>query len=106
LPWGGDAEKEEKGEERRGRGRERERVTKLSEFYRKEPLEEGQPGPWAGEFKVGDRVCLVGTEGCWENLEAMSVLISKMCSSVHCLEVRNQANPLQARRSGGILWRG
>lgn len=28
-------------------------VTKMSELYRKESLEEGQPIPWAGEFRVG-----------------------------------------------------
>jgi hypothetical protein len=29
-------------------------------------------------------VCQIGTEGCWENLEARSALICKMCTSVPC----------------------
>lgn len=32
---------------------------------------EGQLSPWAGKFRAG--VCQVGTEGCWENLEARVV---------------------------------
>ena len=24
---------------------------------------------WAGKVRVGSRVCQVGTEGCWENME-------------------------------------
>ena len=39
------------------------REHKMSEFYREEPLEEGQPGPWSGNFKVGGKVCQVGSEG-------------------------------------------
>jgi hypothetical protein len=35
----------------------------------------GEPSPWAGKFRVGGRVCQVETEGCWENLEARSVLV-------------------------------
>jgi len=31
-------------------------VTKMSELYTEEPLEEGQPSPWAGEFSVESRV--------------------------------------------------
>ena len=44
-------------------------------LYREEPLEEEQPRPWAGKFRVGGRVCQVGTEGCWENLEARSAFL-------------------------------
>ena len=57
---------------------------KMSGLYREEPLGEGQPRSWAGEFRVGGRVCQVGTEGCWENLEARSVLMCKICTSVPC----------------------
>ena len=35
----------------------------------------GQPSRWAGKLKVGCRVCQVGTEGCWENLEAKTALV-------------------------------
>lgn len=58
MPW--------EGKERAG-GRRRERAsteregeergeTKMSGLYREEPLGEGQPSPWAGEFRVGSRV--------------------------------------------------
>lgn len=71
----------------RGGGREREKgcpcredrsegETKMSGFYREKPLGEGQPSPWAGKFRVGGRVCHVGTEGCWEILEARSALLN------------------------------
>lgn len=32
-------------------------VTKMSGLYWKEPLEEGQPRPWPGEFRVKGKVC-------------------------------------------------
>ena len=38
----------------------------------------------AGKFKVGGRISQVGTEGCWENLEARSALVCKICTSVPC----------------------
>jgi hypothetical protein len=47
----------------------------MSGLYREEPLREGQPGPSTEKFKVGDRVGQVGSEGCWENLEARSALV-------------------------------
>lgn len=54
LPWG-------------ERKRERERVQRRgwgsSELYREDPLWEGQFSPWAGKFKVGDKVCQVGMLG-------------------------------------------
>ena len=59
--------------------------TKMSGLYREEPLGEGQPSPWAGKFRVGGRVCQVGTEGCWENLEARSALICNIYTSIPCL---------------------
>ena len=43
---------------------------KCLDYIRKSLLREG-----SGKFRVGGRVCQVGTEGCWENLEARSVLI-------------------------------
>ena len=51
------------------------------EFYRKEPMGEGQPSPWVGNFRVGTKSFLVWTEGLWEILEVMS-LICKICTSV------------------------
>jgi hypothetical protein len=53
----------ERGEERGWEGRrerERERERKMFGLYREEPLGEGQPSPWTGKFRVGDRVCQVG----------------------------------------------
>ena len=38
------------------RGIKERKKTKMSGLYREEPLGEGQPSPWAGEVKVGDRV--------------------------------------------------
>jgi len=51
--------------------------TKMSGLCREEPLGEGQPRLWVGKFRVGGGVCQVGTEGCWESLEARSALICK-----------------------------
>ena len=55
------------------------RKTKMSELHKEEPLGEGQPIPWARNFRVGGRVCQIGTVGSWENLEARSALICKIC---------------------------
>jgi hypothetical protein len=44
----------------------------------------------AGKFKVGGRISQVGTEGCWENLEARSALVCKICTSVPFPRVLNQ----------------
>jgi hypothetical protein len=80
----------ERERERRGeRGRERKSVhterrrrdAQMSGLYREGPLGKGQPSPWAGKFRVGSRLCHVGTEGCWENLEARSALLCKICTS-------------------------
>jgi hypothetical protein len=59
------AQREEKEGEREGE-------TKMSGLYREELLGEGQPSTWTRKFKVGGRACQVGTEGCWEKLEARS----------------------------------
>ena len=66
-------------EKRRGR-RERRRQskeTKMSGLYREEPVS------W--NIRVGGRVFQVRTEGCWENLEARSALMCKICMSAPCL---------------------
>ena len=69
-------------EKRRREEVERKRASKMSELYMEDTLGEEQPNTWAEKFKVGDRICQVGTEGCWENLEARSALIGKiMCFS-------------------------
>ena len=62
----------------------------MSRLYREETMEEWQPSPWTGKFRVGGRVCQVGTEGCWENLEARSALVCKICTSVPFPRVLNQ----------------
>lgn len=54
----------------------------MSGLYSKEPLGEGQLSPWAGKFRVGGRMCQVGTEGCWEILEARSALVCKIPQSL------------------------
>jgi hypothetical protein len=73
----------ERGEEGGGRGRGKENT--ISRLYREELLlREGQPRCWTGKFRVGTRVCQVGTEGCWENLEARWNLICKICTLVLC----------------------
>ena len=59
--------REEGGNTERRKGRGRGKRQKMSELYKEEPLGKGQPSPWAGKFKVGGRVCQVGTKGCWEN---------------------------------------
>jgi hypothetical protein len=46
----------------------------MSGLYREELLEEEQPSPWAGNFRVESEVCqpypeMVGTEEFWENAE-------------------------------------
>jgi hypothetical protein len=71
--------------ERRRRKEEREEETKTFSLHREEPLGEGQPSPWAGQFRVGGRVCQIAPEGCWENLEARSALMCKICMSAPCL---------------------
>jgi hypothetical protein len=74
-------------EKREGYG---EKEPKMFGLYREDPLGERQPSPWAGKFRAVGRVCQVGTEGCWENLEARSALVCKMHTSVHCPRVQNQ----------------
>ena len=57
-------------------------------------IEEGASGgsSRAGKFKVGSRVCQVGSGGCWENLEARSALVCKICTSVACLDPKPNFN--------------
>ena len=45
---------------------------------------EGRVAQWARKFRVGDMVCQVGNEGCWENLEARSALVCQICTPVSC----------------------
>ena len=79
----------------KGEGRERERKSVCIERERgrmkgkrptcldsEEPQKEGQPSSWAGKFRVVGKICQIGTEGCWENLEARSILVSKIHASV------------------------
>ena len=43
----------------------RRRRPKCLDSIERSPIErEGQPSPWAGKFRVGGKVCQVGTEGC------------------------------------------
>jgi hypothetical protein len=50
----------------------------MSGLYEEEHQWKGQPSPSAGNFRVGGSVYLVGTEGCWEIMEARSALIYKI----------------------------
>ena len=79
-------------EKRRREEVERKRASKMSELYMEDTLGEEQPNTWAGKFRVGGRVCQVGTEGCWENLEARSALICKIYISIPCS--RYEAKPI------------
>ena len=71
-------------EEKERRGVQGWAGAKISGLHREEPLREGQLSPWAGKFRIEGRVCQVGSEGCWENLEARSAFVCKMCTSVPC----------------------
>jgi hypothetical protein len=87
--WGqgsshGEGDRREGEEKERGCIERWGRETKMHGLYRVEHLGEGQPCPWAGKFRVGDRVCQVGTEGCWENLEALFTLVCKTRTSTSC----------------------
>ena len=68
----------------RERQRQRRKMTE-------EPLGEGQPSYWAGKLRIDGRVCQVETEEFWENQEAKSALICKICTSVPCPGVQNQS---------------
>ena len=97
MGWGGGGrrEREKEGAHRERNEEEREREkTKMSGLYMEEPLGEGQPSPWAEEFRpVGRRVqgcgqsmpsrdwCLLGEPG------ARSALICKICTSIPCPQV-------------------
>jgi hypothetical protein len=62
--------------ERKSSCREREgKRDQMPGLYRKRHLGEGKRSLWVEKFKVKGRVCLVGTEGCWENVEARSALV-------------------------------
>lgn len=52
----------------------------MSELYKEETLGEGWPSPCTER----GRVCQVGTEECWENLETRSALTGKICTSRPC----------------------
>ena len=52
---------------------------KISGLYK-----EGQHSPWSGKFRVEGLVCQVGTERCWEKLEAMSVFVCQICTLAVC----------------------
>ena len=79
-------ETEGRGQREKGEREKREEI-KMSGLYREEPLGEGQPSPWAGKFRVRSRVCQLGTEGCWENLEAWSALDVKYAPQLFCSRV-------------------
>ena len=59
-PCGGRGGKGGKGnliQQSGGQRYKKSQVTNMSGLYREESLEEGQPSPWAGEFRVEGRVC-------------------------------------------------
>jgi hypothetical protein len=64
--------------------------TKMSGFYREEPLGEGQPSPWARKVRVGGGICQVVTEGCWGNLAARPALECTLSTSAPCLRSETQ----------------
>ena len=74
----------------RKKRRRRDTHTRISELYREDPLGEGQPSPWAGKFRVGGRVCQVGTEEFWKTLGGqicfgVSTLVCKIKYVTHSL---------------------
>lgn len=72
--------------------KKRDRKTKMSGFYMEEPLGEKQSSSQDGKFKVRDKVWKVRTEGCWEDLEARSALLCKICTSVPFPESKSNNN--------------
>jgi hypothetical protein len=83
-----DTERERDRERKREKEEEEKRVPKMSGLYRKEPP--WGTSPWAGKFRGGGRLCWVGTERCWENLQARSALVCKICTLVPCPGVQSQ----------------
>jgi hypothetical protein len=76
-------------------------------LYREEPLEKGQPSPWDGKFKVEDRICQVGIEGCWETWKPGLPGSEGLCC-VSLLPVIRRVNPsskweLASPVPGGVL---
>ena len=61
-------------------------------WYRDTLWGEGNPSSWAGKVRVVGRLCQVGTERLWENLEARSSIVCKICTSVPCpgLEMKRE----------------
>ena len=49
---------------------------------REEPVGKGQPSPLGWKVQGWSMVCQIGTEECWENLEARSALICKMFTTI------------------------
>ena len=78
----------------------RRRETKVSGLYKEEP---GGQRRWEGNQVLGrkvqgwGRVCQVGTEECWENLEARPTLICKICTPVPCPPY--PPSPLETKQS-------
>jgi hypothetical protein len=66
------------GRRRVGEGREGGRETKCLYYIGKRLWGKGSSAPGLENSGFGDRVCQVGTEGCWEKLEARSTLICKI----------------------------
>ena len=70
-----EAEREKWREEERGGGEKKREGAKCLVYRGRSLSGEGQPSSWVEKFKVVGRVCQVGTEGCWENLEARSAVV-------------------------------
>jgi hypothetical protein len=68
--------------------------------YIEKSLGEGQPSPWAGNFRVGSRVYKVGSEGCWENLEARFSLVTGLKPNQN---MKNRACILLQIRNNPVL---
>lgn len=83
-----------KGERKGCMGRQKKgRETKMSGFYREEPLEEWQPSSWKAQGWGKD---MPGrAKGCWENLEARSALECKTCTSPICPGSQSQPRAVE-----------
>jgi hypothetical protein len=94
---GGGRRREKEGDAHAWTEREEERDQNCLDYIGRSFWGEGQPSPWAGKFRVGGRICQVGSEGCWENLEARSASVCKIGTPVPCPGVGYQTEPTRHR---------
>lgn len=77
----------------------------MSGLCSEEPLEEGKPCSWAGDFRVAGGVPSHAlqqgeTQGCWENPELRSTLVQKL---PQLLVLLRKPNKYQAQQLEGKM---